>query len=68
MAPWRNVWFLIWGRKYKMSLEDPKVPESKELLKRKKNEACKKNVGINLEELPMAGKLWATKHTDSILL
>ena len=33
------------------------VPESKELLKRKKNEACKKNVGINLEELPMAGKL-----------
>ena len=45
-----------------MSLEDPKVPESKELLKRKKkkkNEACKKNIGINLEELPMAkaGKL-----------
>lgn len=35
MAPWGNVSFLVWGRKYKMSLEDLGMTENRELLKKK---------------------------------
>lgn len=33
MAPWGNVSFLVWGRKYKMNLEDVVMRENQELLK-----------------------------------
>lgn len=58
MAPWGNVSFLVWGRKYKMNLEDVVMRENQELLKsggkKKKNKACQKDIEVNLKELPVA--------------
>lgn len=70
IALWGNVWFLVWGRKYKTSLGKLVVPESKELLKQKtKNQnlrhakrtqgsAWKSPRSLKLENWEQQNELW----------